>query len=74
MFVLAARRDAPQLLVKVNARKVPVYSVMIGSLAGFLGILAATEARRLSAGASGLGIRSHHPPSRFSEFPVSPLH
>jgi GABA permease len=44
MFVLAARRDAPQMLVKVNARKVPVYSVMIGSLAGFLGILAATEA------------------------------
>jgi len=44
MFVLAARRDAPQILVKVNARKVPVYSVMIGSLAGFLGILAATEA------------------------------
>ncbi len=44
MFVLAARRDAPQMLVKVNARKVPVYSVMIGSLAGFLGIVAATKA------------------------------
>jgi GABA permease len=44
MFVLAARRDAPQMLVKVNARKVPVYSVLIGSLAGFLGIIAATEA------------------------------
>ena len=44
MFVLAARRDAPQMLVKVNARKVPVYSVLIGSLAGFLGIVAATEA------------------------------
>jgi AAT family amino acid transporter/GABA permease len=44
MFVLAARRDAPQMLVKVNARKVPVYSVMIGSLAGFLGIIAATKA------------------------------
>jgi GABA permease len=42
--VLAARRDAPQMLVKVNARKVPVYSVLIGSLAGFLGIIAATEA------------------------------
>jgi GABA permease len=44
MFVLAARRDAPQALVKVNARKVPIYSVLIGSLAGFLGIVAATEA------------------------------
>jgi GABA permease len=44
LFVLAARRDAPQGLVKVNARKVPVYSVLIGGLAGFLGIIAATEA------------------------------
>ncbi|MFI4890496.1 MAG: amino acid permease [Steroidobacterales bacterium] len=42
LFVLAARRDAPQALVKVNARKVPVYSVLIGSLAGVLGIIAAT--------------------------------
>src|SRR5208283_2859000 len=44
LFVLAARRDAPQALVRVNARKVPVYSVLIGGLAGFLGIVAATEA------------------------------
>jgi L-asparagine transporter-like permease len=44
LFVLAARRDAPEALIRVNARKVPVYSVLIGSLAGFLGIIAATEA------------------------------
>ena len=31
-------------LVKLNARKVPVVSVLMGPLAGFLGILAATEA------------------------------
>ena len=46
LFVLAARRDAPQALIRVNARKVPVLSVLIGSLAGFLGIVAATEARQ----------------------------
>jgi L-asparagine transporter-like permease len=46
LFVLAARQDAPQALIRVNARRVPVYSVLIGSLAGFLGIIAATEARQ----------------------------
>ena len=44
MFVLAAHRDAPQALVRLNARKVPVMSVMMGAVAGFLGIIAATEA------------------------------
>ncbi len=47
LFVLAARRDAPQALVQVNARKVPVYSVLIGSVAGVLGILAATVEPRV---------------------------
>ena len=46
LFVLAARQDAPQALIRVNERKVPVVSVLIGSLAGFLGIIAATEARQ----------------------------
>jgi len=44
MFVLAERGDAPQMLVKLNARRVPVGSVLMGGLAGFLGIIAATEA------------------------------
>ncbi len=44
LFVLAEHDDAPQWLVQVNARKVPTRSVWIGSLAGVLGVLAATLA------------------------------
>src|SRR6202167_18109 len=44
LFILADRGDAPQALVKLNARRVPVGSVLIGAAAGFLGIIAATEA------------------------------
>ena len=44
LFILADRGDAPQVLVKLNARRVPVVSVLIGAAAGFLGIIAATEA------------------------------
>jgi GABA permease len=44
MFILADRGDAPQALVKLNARRVPVISVLMGAAAGFLGIIAATEA------------------------------
>jgi L-asparagine transporter-like permease len=44
MFILADRRDAPQLLVTLNSRRVPVVSVLMGAVAGFLGIIAATEA------------------------------
>ena len=44
LFVLADRGDAPQMLVKLNARRVPVASVLIGAVAGYLGIIAATEA------------------------------
>jgi GABA permease len=43
LFILADRRDAPQSLVKLNKRRVPVVSVLIGAAAGFLGILAATK-------------------------------
>ncbi|HWG68534.1 MAG TPA: amino acid permease [Steroidobacteraceae bacterium] len=43
LFILAERGDAPQSLVKLNARRVPVGSVLIGAAAGFLGIIAATE-------------------------------
>jgi GABA permease len=45
LFILAAHGDAPKGLVKLNARKVPVGSVLMGSLAGFFGILAATKAK-----------------------------
>ncbi len=44
MFVLAHHGDAPQALVKLNARRVPVGSVLLGAVAGFLGIVAATQA------------------------------
>src|SRR5271168_3479102 len=44
LFILADRGDAPQALVKLNARRVPVVSVLMGAAAGFLGIIAATEA------------------------------
>ncbi|HWJ33739.1 MAG TPA: amino acid permease [Steroidobacteraceae bacterium] len=44
LFILAERGDAPQSLVKLNARRVPVGSVLMGALAGFLGIIAATQA------------------------------
>jgi len=42
LFILAEHGDAPQALVKLNTRRVPVGSVMMGALAGFLGIVAAT--------------------------------
>jgi len=44
LFILAERGDAPPALVRLNARRVPVMSVLIGAAAGFLGILAATLA------------------------------
>jgi GABA permease len=44
MFLLADRGDAPPALVKLNARRVPVVSVLMGAIAGFLGIIAATQA------------------------------
>ena len=43
LFILADRGDAPKFLVKLNKRKVPTGSVMMGALAGFLGIIAATQ-------------------------------
>jgi AAT family amino acid transporter/GABA permease len=44
LFILADRGDAPQIMVKLNKRRVPVGSVLMGAAAGFLGIIAATEA------------------------------
>jgi len=40
LFVLAENRDAPQWLVKLNGRGVPARSVLVGGVAGILGILA----------------------------------
>ena len=63
LFVMADHGDAPKVLVKLNARRVPTGSVMMGAVAGFLGIIAATEAPQAvfdflvsSAGALGVVI------------------
>jgi len=40
LFVLAAKGDAPQWLVQTNERKVPTRSVLLGSIAGFAGVIA----------------------------------
>jgi AAT family amino acid transporter/GABA permease len=42
LFVLAEHGDAPQFLVKLNGRRVPTRSVWMGSIAGVVGIFAAT--------------------------------
>jgi L-asparagine transporter-like permease len=42
LFLLAEHGDAPQVLVQLNSRRVPTRSVFISSLAGVLGVLAAT--------------------------------
>jgi GABA permease len=44
LFVLAEHGDAPQALVRLNSRRVPVNSVWMSALAGVLGILAETQA------------------------------
>lgn len=44
LFVLAAHGDAPQALIQLNSRKVPVRSVLLCALAGVIGILAAVAA------------------------------
>ena len=40
LFVLAANGDAPRSLVRLNSRRVPARSVLLGSVAGLVGILA----------------------------------
>jgi GABA permease len=44
LFLLADRGDAPVGLVRLNRRRVPVASVLMGAAAGVLGIIAATRA------------------------------
>jgi L-asparagine transporter-like permease len=41
LFTLAEHEDAPQWMVKLNARRVPARSVLAGSVAGLVGIVAA---------------------------------
>jgi L-asparagine transporter-like permease len=41
LFVLASKGDAPRWLVKTNSRQVPSRSVMLASIAGFAGVVAA---------------------------------
>jgi GABA permease len=41
LFVLAGNGDAPRWLVKTNARHVPSRSVLLASVAGFAGVIAA---------------------------------
>jgi L-asparagine transporter-like permease len=41
LFVLAAKGDAPRWLVQTNRRHVPSRSVMLASVAGFAGVIAA---------------------------------
>ena len=43
LFILAEHGDAPPGLVKLNARRVPVRSVLMSSLAGVLGLVAETQ-------------------------------
>jgi GABA permease len=38
LFVLAEKGDAPRWLVKLNPRRVPSRSVVLGSIAGFIGV------------------------------------
>lgn len=40
LFVLASRGDAPQALVAVNNRRVPVRAILAGSLFGYLALIA----------------------------------
>jgi GABA permease len=42
LHVLADRGDAPRWLVEVNSRRVPARSILIGTAAGVLGVVAAT--------------------------------
>jgi len=42
LHVLADRGDAPRWLVEVNSRRVPARSIWLGTLAGVLGVVAAT--------------------------------
>jgi L-asparagine transporter-like permease len=44
LFVLAERGDAPASMIRLNARRVPLGSVLAGSVAGFMGIILATKA------------------------------
>ena len=41
LFVLAARREAPMRLIRVNRRGVPVWAILFSTVIGFLSVIAA---------------------------------
>jgi GABA permease len=41
LFVLAARREAPMWLIRVNRRGVPVWAILFSTVVGFLSVIAA---------------------------------
>ena len=41
LFVLAARREAPMALIRVNGRGVPVWAILFSTVIGFLSVIAA---------------------------------
>jgi GABA permease len=47
LFTLAARGDAPQSLVKLNARKVPARAILLGSLFGYAAVIASIVSPQL---------------------------
>jgi L-asparagine transporter-like permease len=42
LYVLAEKGDAPRWLVEVNARRVPSRSILLGAIAGVIGVVVAT--------------------------------
>jgi L-asparagine transporter-like permease len=42
LYVLADKGDAPRWLVEVNARRVPARSILLGGIAGVIGVVVAT--------------------------------
>ncbi len=41
IFVLAARKEAPKVLVSTNRRGVPVWAILFSTVIGFLSVIAA---------------------------------
>ena len=47
LFVLAACGHAPRELIAVNARKVPARAILLGTVFGYLGVIASISAPQL---------------------------
>jgi amino acid permease-like protein len=46
LFVLAARREAPARLLSINARGVPIWSILASTIVGFACVVAAASAAK----------------------------